>query len=80
MGDRIFLNTDGKPEIRACGGRHLCFDAIPGIIREATRSDLGSALDAIIERCDGFRGGLPQEDDIVFIGFEAARAGSGERV
>ena len=79
IGDRIFLYTDGIPESRARGGQYLGFDAISGIIREANRSDLGSTLDAIIERCDGFRGGLPQEDDIVLIGFEVAGAGSGER-
>lgn len=69
-GDRIFLYTDGIPEIRNKNGAMIGFENLPHLIRSVSQPDLGGTIDAIMREVYDFKGPMPIEDDIILIGLE----------
>ncbi len=69
-GDRVYLYTDGVPEITNERMEMLGYDRLLAVIGETAGRDLGESLDAVMEEVHRFRGGTPVDDDIVIIGFE----------
>lgn len=69
-GDRIYLYTDGIPEVENGSRRILGYENLAGLFHGAHRQDLGATLDEIISRCRDFSEGKEFTDDIVLIGME----------
>lgn len=69
-GDRIFLYTDGLPEMTNPEKQMLGFNELVHLIEECVKDDLKETLDAILRETDSFRKGADIEDDIVLIGLE----------
>ncbi len=72
-GDRVFLYTDGIPEIINSRSKMLEYEGLLKIINEANRHGytLSDTIDSIIDRVEHYRGSAPREDDIVLVGIEA---------
>lgn len=69
-GDRIFLYTDGLPEMTNPEKQMLGFNELVNLIDESMKDDLRETLDTILRKADSFRQGAEIEDDIVLIGLE----------
>jgi PAS domain S-box-containing protein len=69
-GDRIFLYTDGLPEMSNPEKQMLGFNELVHLIGNCMKDDLKETLDAILAEADSFRKGAVIEDDIVLIGLE----------
>ncbi len=69
-GDRIFLYTDGLPEMTNASKDMLGYNELLPLIRSASAADLSGTLDSIISSAGNFRGDALIEDDIVLIGCE----------
>ncbi len=69
-GDRIFLYTDGLPEMTNPEKQMLGFNELVNLIEECVKDDLKETLHAILLEADSFRKGADIEDDIVLIGLE----------
>lgn len=69
-GDRIFLYTDGLPEMTNGSKEMLGFNELLPLIESASVPDLSRTLDSILASAGNFRGDALIEDDIVLIGCE----------
>jgi PAS domain S-box-containing protein len=69
-GDRIFLFTDGLPEMSNHISGHPIGsgDDLKDIFRHTASSDMGSVLDRIIEKLDAISGSESYEDDLLIVG------------
>lgn len=70
QGDRIFLYTDGLPEMTNPEKQMLGFNELVHLIEGCVKDDLKETLDAILRETESFRKGAEIEDDIVLIGLE----------
>ncbi len=69
-GDRIFLYTDGLPEMTNPEKQMIGFNELVHLIEECVQHDLKDTLDTIMHAADAFRKGADIDDDIVLIGLE----------
>jgi PAS domain S-box-containing protein len=69
-GDRIFLFTDGLPEMTDhISGQPVGFgDELKDIFSHSTTTDMGTVLDCIIEKLDMINGSANYEDDLLIVG------------
>lgn len=69
-GDRIFLFTDGLPEMTDhLSGQPIGFgEELKNIFRHSTAADMGTVLDRIIEKLDAISGNDSYEDDLLIVG------------
>ncbi|HOD15505.1 MAG TPA: SpoIIE family protein phosphatase [Spirochaetota bacterium] len=70
-GDRIYLYTDGIPEVENRKRQILGYENLAALFHGAHRPGLSDTLDEIIRKCRDFTGGVEFADDIVLIGMEA---------
>jgi PAS domain S-box-containing protein len=69
-GDRLYLYTDGIPEMRRCDGSYLGNALLAEMLLACHRPDLDETLDQFMEALRKFRGSAASEDDVALIALE----------
>ncbi|MCX7680078.1 MAG: serine/threonine-protein phosphatase [Spirochaetes bacterium] len=69
-GDRIFLYTDGLPEMTNKDKHILGFNELIHLIETSLKEDLKETINEILSKANSFRDGAQIDDDIVLIGIE----------
>ena len=68
-GDRVVFCSDGIIEADNADGDQFGYERTPELIRKACLEDLSSeaTIDRILEEVEGFKGGVPQSDDMTCV-------------
>src|SRR5262249_41842658 len=69
-GDRLVLQSDGLTEAKAADGEPFGTRRLLGALEQTRRLPLGESLDAVLGTVAGWRGNVPQHDDIAVLAAE----------